>query len=332
MHFSNWFGRAARQWIGLAISLIAGTGISSCATIGGHDAAKRLEQTASLIDEVKSFGKSLGIEPTQALSKTVRDGPPLAMLWIWMQREGTLALSGPLDIRMAIGYGAEKERLRIEQVYRVDGYSVYYRQGNEFSDSRSLATAGFAEEPILRRVKVILHEDLHGDINFALPWEIEEGIATPLGSLAGIEYFRWRGDEDNLRNAASSFDQERQASRELTLLAAQAKDIFAQEPVEIAKEKIVALLHNYPTYQRQFDRQVRGQHVLTVVEAKLSHDLAYYRYYDSIAALAERAPNLKTLIADLKQIPANPTVAIVDEFLRNLETKYGAESTRGNAP
>jgi len=332
MDFSNWFGRAARQWIGLAISLIAGTGISSCATIGGHDAAKRLEQTASLIDEVKSFGKSLGIEPTQALSKTVRDGPPLAMLWIWMQREGTLALSGPLDIRMAIGYGAEKERLRIEQVYRVDGYSVYYRQGNEFSDSRSLATAGFAEEPILRRVKVILHEDLHGDINFALPWEIEEGIATPLGSLAGIEYFRWRGDEDNLRNAASSFDQERQASRELTLLAAQAKDIFAQEPVEIAKEKIVALLHNYPTYQRQFDRQVRGQHVSTVVEAKLSHDLAYYRYYDSIAALAERAPNLKTLIADLKQIPANPTVAIVDEFLRNLETKYGAESTRGNAP
>ena len=332
MDFSNWFGRAARQWIGLAISLIAGTGISSCATIGGHDAAKRLEQTASLIDEVKPFGKSLGIEPTQALSKTVRDGPPLAMLWIWMQREGTLALSGPLDIRMAIGYGAEKERLRIEQVYRVDGYSVYYRQGNEFSDSRSLATAGFAEEPILRRVKVILHEDLHGDINFALPWEIEEGIATPLGSLAGIEYFRWKGDEDNLRNAASSFDQERQASRELTLLAAQALDILAQEPVEIAKEKIVALLHNYPAYQRQFDRQVRGQHVLTVVEAKLSHDLAYYRYYDSIAALAERAPNLKTLIADLKQIPANPTVAIVDEFLRNLETKYGAESTRGNAP
>jgi len=332
MDFSNWFGRAARQWIGLAISLIAGTGISSCATIGGHDAAKRLEQTASLIDEVKSFGKSLGIEPTQALSKTVRDGPPLAMLWIWMQREGTLALSGPLDIRMAIGYGAEKERLRIEQVYRVDGYSVYYRQGNEFSDSRSLATAGFAEEPILRRVKVILHEDLHGDINFALPWEIEEGIATPLGSLAGIEYFRWRGDEDNLRNAASSFDQERQASRELTLLAAQAKDIFAQEPVEIAKEKIVALLHNYPTYQRQFDRQVRGQHVSTVVEAKLSHDLAYYRYYDSIAALAERAPNLKTLIADLKQIPANPTVAIVDEFLRNLETRYASESIRTGAP
>jgi hypothetical protein len=27
---------------------------------------------------------------------------------------------------------------------------------------------------------VILHEDLHGDNNFALPWEIEEGVVTPL--------------------------------------------------------------------------------------------------------------------------------------------------------
>ncbi len=161
MHFIlNRFRRSARQWMGLAISVIAGLGISSCATIATQDAAKRLAQTAGLIDEVKSFGRTLGIEPTQALSKTVRDGPPLGMLWIWMQREGTLALSAPMDIRMAIGYAAEKERLRIEQVYRVDGYSVYYRQGNEFADSRSLATASFADEPILRRVKVILHEDL----------------------------------------------------------------------------------------------------------------------------------------------------------------------------
>ena len=332
MHFSNRFRRSARQWMGLAISVIAGLEMSSCATIATQDAAKRLAQTAGLIDEVKSFGRTLGIEPTQALSKTVRDGPPLGMLWVWMQREGTLALSAPMDIRMAIGYAAEKERLKIEQVYRVDGYSVYYRQGNEFSDSRSLATASFAEEPILRRVKVILHEDLHGDINFALPWEIEEGIATPLGSLAAVEYFRWKGDESNLQNARASVDQERQASKELTLLAAQAQNIFAQEPVEIAKENILALLDNYPAYQKQFERQVRGQHVPTVLEAKLSHDLAYYRYYDSIAALAELAPNLKTLIGDLKQIPANATIPIVDEFLRNLENKYGAGNNGRSAP
>ena len=62
---------------------------------------------------------------------------------VGMQREGTLALRVPMDIRMAIGFGGEKERLAIEQVYRVDGYSVYYRQGNEFADARSVATVGF---------------------------------------------------------------------------------------------------------------------------------------------------------------------------------------------
>ena len=106
------------------------------------------------------------------------------MLWLWMQRAGTLALRAPVDIRMAIGFSTAKEDLKLEQVYRWTD-SVYYRQGNEFADSRSVATAGFAGEGTLRRVKVILHEDLHGDHNFALPWEVEESIVTPLGSLAG---------------------------------------------------------------------------------------------------------------------------------------------------
>ena len=83
-------------------------------------------------------------------------------------------------------------------MYRVDGYSVYYRQGSEFADARSVATVGFSDEPIVRRVKVTLHEDLHGDVNFALPWEIEEGIVTPLGSLAAMEYFRWKNEQKNL--------------------------------------------------------------------------------------------------------------------------------------
>jgi len=41
----------------------------------------------------------------------------------------------------------------------------------------------------VRRVMVVLHEDLHGDANFALPWEIEEGLVTPLGYLAAAAFF-----------------------------------------------------------------------------------------------------------------------------------------------
>ena len=246
----------------------------------------------------------------------------MSMLWLWMQRAGTLALRAPVDIRMAIGFNSERERLKIEQVYRVDGYSVYYRQGNEFADSRSVATIGFAAEPIVRRVMVILHEDLHGDANFALPWEIEEAIVTPLGSLAAVEYFRQKGEDANWKNSVASVAEQRKLSRELIAFAAQAEQIFATLPVDDAKEKILEYLADYPTYRRQFERQIRGQHAPTALEAKLSHDLAYYRYFDRIADLAEKAPSLKTLIADLKNIPTETNPAATEKFLQALFANY----------
>jgi hypothetical protein len=324
MPASKRFHVALGRHVGIFITIITLLAASSCATVVTPDDAARLEQTANLISDVKKFGRTLGIEPTEALSRTVRESPPLSMLWLWMQREGTLAVNTPVDIRMAIGYSAEKERLRIEQVYRVEGYSVYYRQGNEFSDPRSIATVGFAEEAIVRRVKVILHEDLHGDPNFALPWDIEEGIVTPLGSLAAIEYFRWKGDDTNLQNTLTSVNEERETAKELTAFSTEAQKIFAQESPDAAKEKALAMLGNFPLYQKQFERQTRGQHAPTALEAKVSHDLAYYRYYDSIAALAELAPSLSALIGDLKGIPVTATHALVDDFLRNLQNKYSA--------
>lgn len=314
--------RSAR-WTGLAAAFLSALLAVSCATIESRQAAARLERMAGLIEEVKAFGRTLGIEPTEALSRTAREGPALSILWFWMQREGTLALRGPMDIHMAIGIGGENERLKIEQVYRVEGYSVYYRQGTEFADARSVATVGFAEEPIARRVKVILHEDLHGDVNFALPWEVEEAIVTPLGSLAAVEYFRWKGDTENLQQALASLDEGLRVSRELTALVAQAERIFSVEPVFAAKQRVLSLLGQFPEYRSQFERQLRGQHAPTALEAKLSHDLAYYRYFETVTALAERAPSLKALIQDLKGLPRDATPEIADRFLQNLKFRYG---------
>lgn len=295
----------------------------ACASLPRREAA-RLDATASLVREIKTFGRTLGIEPTEALSRTAGEGPALSMLWLWMQREGTLALDRPLDIRAAIGYRAEKDQLRIEQIYRVDGYSVYYRQGSEFADPRSLSTEAFAQESSTRRVKVILHEDLHGDANFALPWEIEEAIVTPLGALAAVEWFRRNGDARNLRVAVASLEEERRISRELTAAVERATAIFGREPVETAKQQILALLHEYSAYHQRFERQVNAQHAATALEAKLSHDLAYYRYFEGIAALAELAPDLRTLIVDLKSIPGNAGYGAVDDFLLGLKARYGA--------
>jgi len=313
-----------RVWSGLAAAILTVLVFSSCATIQpsstGTDA--RLRQTANLVDDVKAFGITLGIEPTAALGRTTEESPALSMLWLWMQRAGTLALHKPIDIRTAIGFSAEKERLKVEQVYRVDGYSVYYRQGNEFADSRSVATIGFAAQPIVRRVMVVLHEDLHGDANFALPWEIEEAIVTPLGSLAAVAYFRQKGDDPNWQNAVESLSEERKLSRELNALASEAEKLFASLPIDDAKQKVLQQLSRYPTYRRQFERQIQGQHPPTVLEAKLSHDLAYYRFFDQIAALAELAPNLKLLIDDLKTLPPEATADRAERFLRDLNSKY----------
>jgi len=275
-----------------------------------------------LIDQVKNFGKTLGIEPTPALSRTSQEGPALSMLWLWLERAGTLALRAPIDIRMAIGFNTEQERLRVEQVYRIDGYSVYYRQGSEFADSRSLATAGFAAEPAVRRAMVVLHEDLHGDANFNLPWEVEEAIVTPLGWLGALAYFREKGDDTSWKSALAAVDEGRKLSRELNALVTEAGQIFATMPLDEAKKKILDEMARYPNYRRQFERQIRGQHPPTALEAKLSHDLAYYRFFETIAALAETAPDLKTLIDDLKKLPVDASAESAENYLRALQPRY----------
>ena len=313
--------RRKRRFGKLAAGFLFVLGLSSC-TLARIDIAERLAENARLVEEVKAFGKTLGIEPTDALSRTTQERQALSMLWLWMQRVGTLALHAPVDIRMAIGFATAKEELELEQVYKVQGYSVYYRQGNEFADSRSVATVGFAGEGIVRRVKVILHEDLHGDKNFALPWEVEESIVTPLGSLAAVEFFRRKGDRETLQRALASVEEERQFARELNALVAEAEKLFKTKPIEEAKEQILNLMPSYPVYYRQFQRQIVGQHPPTVLEAKLSHDLAYYRYFDQIAALSEKVADLGTLIGDFKKLPHDTSQDGMQAYLQQLKTQY----------
>jgi len=320
--------KVSRQnWVRIAALVYSLLMLSSCALNPPPfpEGDQSLSETASLVREVKAFGKTLGIETTEALSRTAQQGPALSMLWLWLQRDGTLALHAPIDVWLAVGFNTSNGRVPLEQVYRVDGYSVYYRQGNEFADERSVATVGFAAEGMVRRVMVVLHEDLHGDANFALPWNIEESLVTPLGSLAAVEFFRFKNDRENLKSAVAALELQRQYSRELNALAAQAEGIFRLEAPAEAKEKILQLIPNYPTYNRYFQRQITGQHPPTVLEAKLSHDLVYYRYFDKIARLSERAPDLKTLISDLKKVPHEALQDDVESYLRELDSRYGPQ-------
>jgi len=314
--------RFAQAWFGRVLFLLLAFNACALSERPGFHGAEGLRETADLIQEVKAFGRTLGIEPTDALIRTTGEGRALSMLWLWLQRAGTLARNRAVDIRMAVGISSITERTKIEQVYRVEGYSVYYRQGNEFADPRSAVTPSFAAEGIVRRVNVILHEDLHGDVNFDLPWDIEEGVVTPLGSLAAVQYFKHHGDAENLKRAQMALKEGRQISRELLKLAKEAETIFKDTPAEDAKEKVLALLSMYPAYQSMFQRQVAGQHPATALEAKLSHDLAYFRYFEAIVTLAEKPLALDVLIAELKKLPRDATIAATDRFLGDLETNY----------
>jgi hypothetical protein len=295
--------------------------ISSCTLnqMPVQNETELLRQASATIQEIKAFERDLGIEPTQALARTSEQKAPTSMLWLWLQRAGTLALRAPIDIRLALGFARIKEEVPLEQVYKAEGYSVYYRQGNEFADAGSVTTKSFAREGAARRVAVVIHEDLHGDANFDLPWEIEESLITPLGSIAAVEFFKRRSDSVNLETAQARLDEEKQLSQELGNLVAAAEKIFSSEPVEIGKQKIVAMIPSYPVYHRHFQRQTRGQHPETVIEAKLSHDLAYYRYFDRIVALYERTGDLKALIGDLRQAPKDADA--VAAYLQSLERR-----------
>jgi hypothetical protein len=312
----------ARRFIAACLLL----NLAACSVGGRSDSPSdgRLRETASLIEEVKFFGKTLGIEPTGALSRTSAGDRALSMLWLWLQKAGTLAVTTTMDIRMAVGFVLAKEQLPLEQVYRVDGYSIYYRQGNEYADARSAATPAFASQGTVRRVTVILHEDLHGDANFDLPWDIEEGVVTPLGALAAMEYFKQKNDPENLRRAQSALSEGKQIARDLRELVVEAQGIFRAVALEEAKLKILAALSKYPAYRKIFERQVAGQHPPTVLEAKLSHDLAYFRFFDSIVSLAEQRMPLKALIAELKTLAPQATPESVAKFLHALDSKYSS--------
>jgi hypothetical protein len=120
----------------------------------------------------------------------------------------------------------------------------------------------------------------------------------------------------------TSLEEEKQLSRELNALVAEAEKLFRTSTIEEAETQILDLIPSYPVYHRQFQRQIAGQHPPTVLEAKLSHDLAYYRYFDQIAALSEKFADLRTLIDDFKRLPPDTSQDGMQAYLQQLKAKY----------
>jgi hypothetical protein len=280
-----------------------------------------LEETLALVKEVKEFGRSLGIEPTKALSQSSNLKPTKSMLWLWLQYKGTLAIRTPIDIRVAVRFSAPQERVPIEHLYNISGYSVYFRQGNEFGDVEAVTTGDFAKKSLFRRVMTVLHEDLHGDQNFALPWENEESIVTPLAMIATLQFLKYKGDEPGIKEAESVIKEEAQLSRELMDLAQQAQELFRTETVNEAKRKLLKIIASSGVYGRHYSYQMKNQDENVGMEAKVSHDLAYYRHFERILSLHSATGDLKTLIGELKNIPRDTDMEGLEKYLGDLERR-----------
>ena len=98
---------------GLLLAFLLLFGLFSCSftQVKGDDEEKLFRETLLLVQEVKKFGRTLGIEPTEALGQSAREKPAHSMVWLWLQRFGTIALRTPVDIRLGISFSAAKEEL-----------------------------------------------------------------------------------------------------------------------------------------------------------------------------------------------------------------------------
>jgi hypothetical protein len=189
-----------------------------------------------------------------------------------------------------------------------------------------VATIDFARDSLASQVKVVLHEDLHDARNFDLPWDVEESVVTPLAMLAALEFFEHKQDRASKQALLARMEQERGLSKELNRIVTEAERRFQELPLAEARKQVRESIPSYPTYARWYQHQVRGQDPEVVLEAKISHDLAYYRYYERIVALYESRKDVRGLIADLKQINKSVDADGVETFLRDLEAKYNASA------
>ncbi len=304
------------------IFLLSGIFIHTLTHAQQNNEAALIQDTVSLIREVRDFEKTLGIEPSEALSQTYEEKAASSIVWLWLQKIGTIALRAPIDIRIGLRFSATQAQIPVESLYKTGEYSIYYRQGDQFSDPRAVTTPDFARESALTRVMITLHEDLHGDKNFDLPWETEESLVTPLGLLAALRFFEHRRDDIDKRQAQAAIEERSELAKELNGVAQEAEVLFRTGPLDRARNRLIESIYSSAVYSRWYKAQMNHQDDDTALEAKISHDLVYYKYFARIVALDRRMGDLKMLIQALKIIPRAMDMEEVENYMRDLEGRY----------
>jgi len=278
-----------------------------------------LEETVALSKEVKEFGKTLGIDRSPALTKSVLNAVPLSSITIYIQ--SVYFISKPsvawiyftkpcaaLGIKSMSGYTKE--------------YSVYFRCVDEYADSSAIITPDFAKSSLERRVEVFLHEDLHTNTEQLYGGDYSESLVTPLAMIAALEYFKNKGDETAKNKIADYIKGWRVISLELNSLVKEINELYSAEPHDdLLSQKAQNILANkYPNFYRRLAQILKNQYFATGFNAAISGEFMYYKDFDRVISLYEKAGNAKALIEDIKNAPAGKED--LEKYLEELDQKY----------
>lgn len=303
-------------WIGVLLLLL------SPFTIYGDEKTDEelLRETELLAVDIKEFGKSIGISPSRALEKIQKESQTHTLLSLGLKKQGVVTPAYDIELQFIFSGGP----IGVKWAWLTDivraGYSYYVRLITEYSGNNDAAviTLDFAKEALTRKVEVILHEDLHENIQ--ITGAVEESVVTPLAYLAALKFFEHGGDAESIQEVKRLVEERRAVSKELNKLAEEATKTFEGLPLKKARERIFDSIPSHPTYQKYFGYKEGSRDLLEQLEAKISHDLAYYTHFDRIIGLYEKAGDLKALIEDFKNSPRDGNE--LAKYLDGLEKKY----------
>ncbi|MBI5152868.1 MAG: hypothetical protein HZA36_00170 [Parcubacteria group bacterium] len=269
---------------------------------------ERLDATMVLAKKVRRFEKRFDIQGVGALSKTVLEQDQRSLFFVWMQKRGTLALYRPIDYFLGFPLHTLEQEFSLWWVGPLshNTMSSYSRREDIYSGIDSVITKDFVKASIAKQVSWIFHEDIHALFD-DFPWELDESMTTALGELFAMTFFE---NNSHLKGARRALFELRKMiahgciiSQELLGFTREVSHFFRTLPRGRMPGKrhyrvIQRMLKRYPVYASSF-----GEWENTEFEARVSHDLAYYGFYDRIVGLYEKKKDLNWLLKRLRRAP-----------------------------
>lgn len=210
------------------------------------------------------------------------------------------------------GFFSEKAAQNEAQRFQLRGYDTFVRTTQAFS------TLGWFDDPLLAHLlkydkstlaEVIFHELFHNTLFVSGAVDFNESLANFIGHQAAILFFKDRHGAQSLehRQAVRSWEEEREFSEFIKVLADALRDLYNQEMPE--EEKLQRRKEIFASSQEKWaerianrpDHRFRGFAKEQINNAVIAHYLLYLRDLDLFESLYQARPKgLPGLIALIK--------------------------------